>query len=113
MSPAKAGGGKGQTVNGEMMQLKLLFGTADNLSEEPTVLVSGRPLSDTDELPEPDNKRSVSSSALGMEAIAKESNPCAAFQEVARNGDSHGLDGRGIEDVRAKLESIVEEFLLL
>jgi RNA-directed DNA polymerase len=109
VKPGNAGGGKEQTVNGEMMQLELDFGTAESPSRGPAGVERDLSLPAKEGLPQPKFKDRGALSALTMEAVTKESNLLAAFREVARNRGAHGIDARGIEDVRADLASIVRE----
>ena len=91
------------------MQLKLELGTADSLAEGHAGAVRGQPRTAKDVLPQPSSKRSAASSAMQMEEVAKIDNLRAAFREVASNRGAHGVDGRGIEDVRASLDVILKE----
>jgi len=108
MKPGNAGGAKGETVNGETMQLSLNFCAADSrkgLAEAG----DGKPLPATEEAPRQKSKQEQTSSAMVMEEVAKISNLRAAFEDVARNRGTHGIDGRGIEDVRVNLERILKD----
>lgn len=107
--PGNAGGGKGEAVKEETMQLSLIPRTAESRKRGDAEAARDQSCAVPSELPKRGVKRGEALSAMVMEEVAEVENLREAFREVARNRGAHGIDGLSIEDVRANLERTLRE----
>lgn len=91
------------------MQLSLNLGTAESPNGGHAQVVDECSFTAKKVLPKPRCNRRRVLPAMRMEEVAKTDNLRGAFQEVASNRGAPGVDGRGIEEVRANLETIIKE----
>ena len=100
-------GGKATTASETGGQLGLFFETAE--SPQGTYAERRGPSQrESDKVPKSKNTTRSDPPAMTMEEVASDENLREAFEEVARNKGAAGPDGQGIDEVRERLEEILD-----